>query len=489
MPCARGPRFAAHRTGGFAPSVLKMTSHPPPASKPRRRFSSKAVQTALRHFDRWCPLLAFVTVLVLTPGPLPLPLAAACSAAAAGWWLLRCTRPGRKVVASCALERRLHPIRDGVISSLELVLGQRLPCSVEESAAGFIVTVDTPRGLPDAAILDRCGVLASDLAAWRVRPLPALRHGQAQLLVQMTDPLRTAASEPWKPTLVGEWPLTAPVPVGRYEDGAAAVLDLWAQTVLVGGSPGSGKSVFGWLPLLAAALDPSALLVVLDLKPHGIETAPIAERADHTVHTPEDACTVLSRVWALVCARNEQLRAHGWAKVPTDDPVRFPPVMVFVDEAAELSMTEAGREALLLLQRIVAVGRASGVTVVLLTQKPDAHTIPSALRDLFAQRVAFRVGNRPQAETILGVVQAGVAPWEVSLESPGVGFLLGPDGRTERFRATFLDRRVVWNAAGWATVCRQDWIRTNPDAVSKLPELPNSSAPVRSPKRRRTPPA
>lgn len=459
-----------------------------PSSSPRPTVTLAGLRRAATltafNLDRLAPAVAGAATWLAVPGS-PGPAAGALAAALL-MAAVHCSPLGARLRTWCQRSRRMERLCSRVRRScLSAGLPQDLRVSTVQAASGAVATVHTPLGLADAAIAAHAPALASDLRAWRVTVLPENRHGRVRFLIQMDDPLGSTPTVPWLPAERGSWSMTSPVPVGVREDGAPAELQLWSQTTLVGGSPGSGKSVFGWLPLLGAALDPSAVLVVLDLKPHGIETAPIAERADHSAHTAYDARHLLSRVWLLILQRNRLLRELGLEKVPTDDRDNFPPVVIFVDEAAELSMTPEGQDALVTLQRIVAVGRASGVSVVLMTQKPDATTVPTSLRDLFAQRVAFRVGNRAQAETILGVIPDGARPWEVAVSTPGVGFLLGDDGRTVRFRSTFLDRAAVSAVAEAAAAQRRLWVQRRPDGTHELPSYGEEPLPQPKAKRKR----
>lgn len=405
---------------------------------------------------------------------------------------LRSTPAGARLRAWCDRSRRHDHTSQRVRASFAAAgHSNNLRIATADAGAGTVVTVASPLGSSDASLAAHAPALASDLRAWRVTTLPEARHGRTRFLVQMTDPLAQTVDRSWAPAEFPIWSARCPVPVGLREDGSTATLSMWCQTTLVGGSPGSGKSVFGWLPLLAACLDPTAIVVVIDLKPYGIETAPVAARADYVAHTGFDARHVLSRVWLLILRRNRALRDQGREKVPTDDPDTFPPVVVFIDEAAELSMTPEGTDALATLQRIVAMGRASVVSVVLLTQKPDAQTVPTSLRDLFAQRVAFRVGNRAQAETILGVAGDGIRPWEIATDSPGVGYLLGSTGETVRFRSSLLDRETIRALADRATSSRQAWTCERPLESWTLPDhgeestTPQTPAPATGRRRRR----
>lgn len=444
-------------------------------------------------------LLAIATCLVVTALPVNNAwaggLALVAGFIAAG--VQHGTDRGRAWTARVREERDRAEVVEVVGETLEAVGLAGVPVAAHKAnRKGWVLELRTPAGRTDVEMLKQADAIAAALGAWRCVSVPGTTHGKPRLLVQGSDPLAVPLVAPWKPAELGCWDAAVPVPVGQDEDGAQVDASVWAQTMLVGGSPGSGKSVFSWLPLLGVALDPTALLVVIDLKPHGIETAPIAARADHGVYDAESALVVLERVWLLIKHRNGVLREDLREKVPTDDRLQFPPVLVVVDEAAELGHSEAGQKALALLQRIVAVGRASGVSVLLCTQKPDSQTIPTNLRDLFAQRVCFRVGNRAQAETVLGVLPDGARPWEIPADQQGTGHMIGTDGRARRFRSVFLDREQVIELASVAARAREVYLDENPDAPAVLPPgeppqpflpglAPGPGEPPKSPPKRR----
>lgn len=341
---------------------------------------------------------------------------------------------------------------------------------VTRTKAGIAASVRVPAGLDPARVAALAPVIGAELEALDVYVKTA--RGTVDFLVQIEDPLE--GESPASVVLAGDpMDVADPVTVGTCADGLDASVNLWAQTVLVGGSPGAGKSAFLWTPLMAAALDPSAIVVMLDLKPGGLESAPIHERADYVATTTEQARQCLAQVWQEIQDRNQRLLSAMRDKAPKDERAEFPPVVVVVDEAAELTRAadDHGKEALALLTRIVAVGRASGVSVLLCTQKPDSSVLPTALRDLMAQRVCFRVGNREQAQTILGPVPEGVEPWRISTDTPGRGVIIGADGVPSVFQSAYLSREDVITLGATAQRIRAGWVQENPSAQTMLPPV------------------
>lgn len=258
------------------------------------------------------------------------------------------------------------------------------------------------------------------------------------------------------------------VAVGQSADFKPVSLGLPGQTVLIGGSPGSGKSAMTWQLLLSAGLDPTNVLCVIDLKPEGVETGPIADRADYYVtdHGDPDAAMdealeLLNRLDAEMSHRYKVLKERGKEKVTPADK-GLPPITLFIDEAAQFVMSgaEGGKEALRLLTRLVQVGRAAGIGVVLITQKPDSSVIPTALRDLMGQRICFRTGNAEQARTILGDLGEGVEPQAISVDSPGEGYIK-TEGEALLFKSFYVTREQQHLAAKVATDRHQDHLALN----------------------------
>lgn len=404
------------------------------------------LKTFYRLTDYLLAIIGFGLMMQMTAGQVPnnTPLAMVLVAVVAALTIWTVRRPFyRRIHAHFAELRKRERIRLHVEVLLTKLGVQQPRFTINSTATGIVIRVRLGLGVNPDSLTSLAPYLQSDFKAHAVRAVHDVPNGTVVFDIQNENPLERPVTAAELPEV--EKDLAQPVVVGIREDGAPARVDLWAQTLLVGGSPGSGKSVFGWVPILHAASDPSVILVMVDLKPSAIESAPIHARANVVASTAREAHQAMADVWQLVNERNAKLLEMGFEKVPKDDRLNFPPVVIVVDEAAELTRSEdeAGKAALELLTRIVAVGRASGVSVMLMTQKPDATVLPTALRDLFAQRVCFRVGNRAQAEVILGVVGEGVRPWTIPTDNPGQGVILGVDNAQVGFKSAFVDREEI----------------------------------------------
>lgn len=433
----------------------------------------------LLHADRVAVVLVALLVWAFTPPPPWLRLLLAVTAAALLALLWR-TAPGARFCAWLATYRQAAPTARKVRRSLVAagVGTTEKPPKVRARAtpAGVLLRVVSPKGSPDAAVYDQADALASDLGALTVRPCPPPRHGVAVLLVQHRDPLARDLG----PGLLTSAPtdLATPAPLGVDEWGARVDVPLWAATGLVAGLPGAGKSVGLRSLVVYAALDPSVLLVGADLKPGALEFAPMGQRWDCLADDAASFARVLRRVWAEIHRRKVLLLAEGLRKVPTDRRAEFPPIVIVLDEAAQVARDpEHGADALATLTEVLAVGRAFGVSVITATQSPTAEAFggSTAARNLFAHRVCFRVANRAAAEVALGEVPevAGLMPWTFPLGS-GIGVIKDAASadeakRLRRFRAFHLPEdegdRLMLAAASH----RGQWLHENPDAVRCLP--------------------
>lgn len=434
---------------------------------------------ALRRSDflAWLPVA--VAAAWLIPGGGLWDWATAATVAAAWSLFLLRTRWGHRLRVWLRSVRKAQPTVRRTRRSLEAAgLGDGLKVSGKALPTGVLLTVRTPRGVPDSAATDRAAALASDLRALAVRPVPQDGHGRARLLVQYSDPLGDPLGAPgWVngPGLATD--LATPAPMGRAEDGETVALPLWSSSLLIAGIPGAGKSVAERLAVAYAGCDPSALLVGADLKPGALELAPVASRFAVVASSPADLTTALRRVYAEIRRRAPLLASEGLRKVPTDRRAEFPPIVVVIDEAGQIAGDEAGADALTTLAEVLRVGRAFGVSVIAATQHPTAESFggSTSARSLFAHRVCFTVSNASAATVVLGEnpADAGLLPWTYPTGS-GLGVVKDAAAATaaerlRRFRSYYLQEEEADALLLRAATARAEWLAQHPGAVSELP--------------------
>jgi hypothetical protein len=149
--------------------------------------------------------------------------------------------------------------------------------------------------------------------------------------------------------------------------------------------------------------------------------APVARGLDAVVEVLGVVNEELDRRQALLAGAGVETLG-GWNEARPDEAL--PHVLVIVDECAELSAAEVAdrderarrQQALAHLSRLCRLGRASGVHVIVSTQRPDADAVPGQVKANIPATVAvaFRVRNATNSRILLGEggeSAAELPPW------------------------------------------------------------------------------
>jgi S-DNA-T family DNA segregation ATPase FtsK/SpoIIIE len=229
-------------------------------------------------------------------------------------------------------------------------------------------------------------------------------------------------------------PLT--LALGKDISGVPAVADLARMPhLLVAGTTGSGKSVAinaMILSLLYKATPADVRLVMVDPKmlelsvyqgiPHLL--APVVTDMKEAANALRWAVAEMERRYQLMSAvgvRNiagfnrkvKESAAKGHpipdplykpdlideqAKVPSLEPL--PCIVVVVDELADMMMI-VGKKVEELIARLAQKARASGIHLILATQRPSVDVITGLIKANIPTRIAFQVSSRVDSRTIL----------------------------------------------------------------------------------------
>lgn len=191
------------------------------------------------------------------------------------------------------------------------------------------------------------------------------------------------------------------VHVGVDEQGRAFWLDTAGHSgVIVAGLPGSGKTVFLRRLVQSFALDPDNCVVVFD----GKGTNDFGDLAGDNVRvyagTPDTDETITEELESLARLLQERAaggRVDGRVVVVVDECQGYMPAQGLTAE--EKQARERSAKA---LKDLVARGRSLGFLTVLATQKPDATTLPTVLRDNCGLRCSGRLRTPEGEKMVLG---------------------------------------------------------------------------------------
>lgn len=208
--------------------------------------------------------------------------------------------------------------------------------------------------------------------------------------------------------------------VGIDENGKDYVLETSGHSgMVVGGIPGSGKTVFLRRLVKTFALNPANRLIVFD----GKGTDDFRDLRDKNVRvfagTPDRNQEINAQLQDLeqeLERRASVGSARGRVVVVVDECQGFVPVKGLTVEEKKSRETS-----IKVLKDLVARGRSLGFFVVLATQKPDAETLPTVLRDNCGLRACGRVRTTEAEKMVLGE-SLGRAP------SLAVGQMIFDDG-------------------------------------------------------------
>ncbi|MGB8195551.1 MAG: FtsK/SpoIIIE domain-containing protein [Acidimicrobiales bacterium] len=308
--------------------------------------------------------------------------------------------------------------------------------------------VSVPPGLHAEALAERSAELAATLGVREVRVKEFRDSARyVELAVIWSNPFPQRITSPL--LHVPSLSLWNPIYLGVGQDGLPVNVGLPEHNLLIGGEPGSGKSVALSTIVAAAALDPSVHLTLLDGK--HVELATWSLIADRFVGSDqEDAANALEQLRDLMDLRYATLVATRRRKLSPTDPEGLH--VLVIDELAFYlrgGKKETRERFTELLRDLVSRGRAAGIIVVAATQKPSHEIVPTWIRDLFSFRLALRCTSSDASDTILGQGWAhqGFSAASIDPTLRGVGYLLAEGGTPTLLMTPYLSDDDVDNIA------------------------------------------
>ena len=374
------------------------------------------------------------------------------------------------------LEAKARTIEDSLASF-------KVEATVREINPGPAVTqfaLEPGNGVKVRRITELQNDLALSLAAQSIRveaPIPGMaRVGieipNAQIAtVGLREVLESPAFTKSKAKL--------PLPLGRDVNGRYVVGDLVKMPhLLIAGATGSGKSVClnGIITTFLLTRRPEDVrLLMIDPKmveltgfngvPH--LQCPVVTEMDKVVSALRMVLREMNRRYELfkkIGVRN--LDGYRMRVADEPDAEKLPDLVVIIDELADLMMTTPD-EVETLLARLTQMARATGIHLIIATQRPSVNVLTGLIKANVPARIAFAVSSMIDSRVVLDM------PGAEKLLGRGDMLYLPPDeAKPARIQGAFIDDEVKsivdhWHAVSPIPQFAPEWL-----------DLPSSDEPA-----------
>ncbi len=269
-----------------------------------------------------------------------------------------------------------------------------------------------------------------------------------------------------------------PLPLGRDVNGRYVVGDLAKMPhLLIAGATGAGKSVclngiistflikFRPDELRLLMIDPKMVeLTMFNAVPH--LQCPVVTEMDKVVGALRMVLKEMNRRYELfkkLGVRN----IDGYRLRTADEPEyeKMPYMVVIIDELADLMMTTPD-DVETLLARLTQMARATGIHLIIATQRPSVNVLTGLIKANVPARIAFAVSSMIDSRVVLDM------PGAERLLGKGDMLYLPPDAaKPVRVQGAFIDDDVKaivdhWHAVSPIPQYDPEWMElesTNPE--------------------------
>ena len=181
--------------------------------------------------------------------------------------------------------------------------------------------------------------------------------------------------------------------------------------LLIAGTTGSGKSV-GINAMVLSLLyrnSPKTLRLIM-IEPKMLEFSmynDIPHLLTPVITEPKKAIAVLANLVAemerryriMSQTRTKNIESYN-EKMKKDGGETLPFIVVIIDELADLMMT-SGKEVEFHIGRLAQMARASGIHLIVATQRPSVDVVTGLIKANLPSRISYRVGQKIDSKVIL----------------------------------------------------------------------------------------
>ncbi|MFD4591488.1 cell division protein FtsK [Streptomyces rubiginosohelvolus] len=330
---------------------------------------------------------------------------------------------------------------------------------ITRDGPGWRAEGDLPYGVTVTDVIERRDKLASGLR----RPLgcvwpeavPDEHTGRLVLWVGDQD-MSTAAKPAWPLAKAGSVDLFKPVSFGTDQRGRWVDITLMYIAGVIGAIPRMGKTFLLRLLLLIAALDARAEVHTYDLKGTG-DLDPVGERVSHRHRAGDDDEDIEYALEDLRALRTElRRRAKMIRSLPRDicpeskvtselankKELGLHPIVIGVDECQVwFEHPKHGGEFEEICTDLVKRGPATGIVLLLATQRPDAKALPTGISANASARWCLKVMGQLENDMVLGTssYKRGIRATMFSWKDKGIHYFVGEGADARIVSSVYVD--------------------------------------------------
>ena len=357
-------------------------------------------------------------------------------------------------------------------------------------------------GVKGSQITNLVKDLARALSVVSIRLVETI-PGKTYMALELPNPRRQMVrlSEILNSQVYADMGSVLTIAMGKDISGKPVVADLARMPhVLVAGTTGSGKSVAinaMILSLLYKTTPQQVRLLLIDPKmlelsvyegiPHLL--APVVTDMRQAASALNWCMQEMDRRYRLmstlgvrnIAGYNQRVHDAIKAKQPLTNPFTLTPenpepleelplIVVFIDELADLMMV-VGKKVEDLIARLAQKARASGIHLVLATQRPSVDVITGLIKANVPTRIAFQVSSKIDSRTILDQMgaEALLGQGDMLYLPPGTGYPL-------RVHGAFVSDQEVHRVAEYLKSQGEPQYIIDLDSLDESSDLDGSSA-------------
>lgn len=255
-----------------------------------------------------------------------------------------------------------------------------------------------------------------------------------------------------------------PIALGKGSGGETVTFDLAKMPhLLIAGATGSGKSVCinAIVSCLIKEKTPSQMRLLL-VDPKRVELTPyngIPHLMTPVVVESDQVVGYLKGLIREMLDRYRRMEEIGVRNIDSYNqrmPDKMPYLVVAIDELADLMMT-ASFDVESSLCRLAQLGRATGIHLIIATQRPSVDVVTGLIKANFPSRISFGVTSQVDSRTILDVAGA-----DKLLGKGDMLYLPLDAGKPSRVQSVFISDEEIeslvnfWRSTPWPALPKID---------------------------------